>query len=196
MSLVTIEAALLARLGTLLTTASPAGRFEQAVRVAGDRETQAKLEQQAMTAATSVHLALDRVSPTEQTHTTLGVAAQTIMGARWRVRVMVRDLRDQATALTSATAGVYVLLDDVLTALTGFVCSGLWMGERVRFVTVEPLTHKPGRYLATAVFETRYAIHAPEITVTTEEPLIIDADINLESGSDTEPNPLVEFITT
>ena len=193
MSLVTIEAALLTRLQALLTTASPAGRFEQVVRVAGDRETQAKLEQQAMTAGTSVHLALDRVSPTEQTHTQRGIAAQTIMGARWRVRVMVRDLREQATALTSATTGVYVLLDDVLAALTGFACTGLWMAERVRFVTVEPPTHRPGRYLATAVFETRYAVHAPERTVTTEEPLLLDADINLESGSDTEPNPLAEF---
>ena len=193
MSLRTIESSLYTRLQTLLTTASPPGYVAAVVRVAGDRETQAKLESESPTTTNVVALAFDRMGPVETVSTARGAAQQTLMAARWRVRVIVRDVRAQVDALTTASTGLYALLDAVIAALTGYAATGLKPGERVRFVGLESVLHKPGRYIASALFETRYALVGIDRTETTESPLLILADINLESGSDAEPNPVAQL---
>lgn len=193
MSLRDIEASLFARLQTLLTTASPAGYVAAVVRVAGDRESIAKLEQEAQVTSNVVALALDRRTPVASISVRRGAAAQTIFAARWRVVILVRDTREQSPALSDANTGVYALMDAVTAALAGYKCDGLWPRERVRPAPENgDIKHKPGRYVATLFFETRYAVHAPELTVTTEEPLVIHGDVNLIPAVDTAPNPLTE----
>ncbi len=193
MSLRTIEASLYARLQTLLTTASPAGYVAAVVRVAGDRETQAKLESENPTTANVVAIALAARAPVEQLHTSRGSAQQTICAARWRVTVIVRDVRGaQSGALTEANTGLYALIDAVTAVLAGYNASGLWSHERVRLVADGEVRHKPGRYLAVLAFETRYAVNAVEATVTTEEPLLIHGDVNLIPATGTAPNPMTE----
>lgn len=192
MSLRTIEASLYTRLQTLLTTASPPGYVAAVVRVAGDRETQAKLESESAVTANVVALAFAGRAPVEQIHTSRGSAQQIIYAARWRVTVLVRDLRPQVDGLTTANTGLYALLDAVTAALAGYGAAGLWAHERVRPVADGEVRHKPGRYIGVLVFETRYAINAVESTVTTEEPLLIHGDMNLIPLTGTAPNPLTE----
>lgn len=193
MSLRTIEAALYARLQTLLTTASPPGYVAAVVRVAGDRESQAKLEQDAQITANIVALALDRRTPVSEVNVRRGAAQQIIFAARWRVVIVVRDAVTHEHALTTANTGVYALMDAVTAALSGYKCEGLWPRERVRPSPENgDIKHKAGRYIATLFFETRYAVHAPEVTVTTEEPLLIHGDVNLIPAADTAPNPMTE----
>lgn len=193
MSLRTIEASLYAQLETLLTTASPAGYVDAVVRVAGDRETQAKLESEAQVTNNVVALALDRRTPVSEVNVRRGAAQQIIFAARWRVSIVVKDQGTFADSLTTANTGVYALMDAVTAALSGFKCAGLWPRERVRPSPENgDIKHRPGRYVATLYFETRYAVHAPETTVTTEEPLLIHGDINLIPAADTAPNPLTE----
>lgn len=194
MSLRTIEASLYARLQTLLTTASPAGYVAAVVRVAGDRETQAKLESENPTTANLVALAFDSMRAAEVVSTARGASQQTLMAARWRVRVVVRDVRGaQSGPLTEANTGLYALIDAVNGALTGYAATGLKPGERVRFAGLESVLHKPGRYIASVLFETRYAAVGIDRAETIESPLLINADINLESGADTEPNPVAQL---
>lgn len=193
MSLRTIEASLYARLQTLLTTASPAGYVAAVVRVAGDRETQAKLEQDAQITSNLVALALDRRTPVSEVNVRRGAAQQIIFAARWRVVIVVRNQVTHEHALATANTGVYALMDAVTEALSGFKCAGLWPRERVRPSPENgDIKHRPGRYVATLYFETRYAVHAAETTVTTEEPLLVHGDINLIPAADTAPNPLTE----
>ncbi len=193
MSLRTIEASLFARLQTLLTTATPAGYVEEVVRVAGDRESQAKLEQESQVTKNLVALALDRRTPVSEVNVRRGAAQQTIFAARWRVSVLVRDQGTFEQILTDENTGVYALMDAVTEVLAGYKCAGLWPRERVRPAPENgDVKHRPGRLVATLYFETRYAVHAPETTVTTEEPLLIHGDINLIPAADTAPNPMTE----
>lgn len=193
MSLRTIEASLFAQLQTLLTSADPPGHVAAVTRVAGDRESIAKLEQDYPIATNVVALAFDRRTPVSTINTRRGVAAQTLVSARWRVAILVRDTRPQGDVLTEADTGVYALMDAVTAVLSGFKAAGLWPRERVRMSPDNnDVKHKPGRYVATMFFETRYAVHAPELTVTTEEPLVIHGDVNLITAVDTAPNPLTE----
>lgn len=192
MSLRTIEASLFAQLETLLTTASPGGYVVAVARVAGDRESQAKLEAASMVGDNLVALVQDRSAPADAIHNSRGASQQTLIAARWRVRVLVRNTASVDAALSDANSGVYALQDAVIGALVGFKAAGLQRNERVRFVGTEPLLHKPGRFIATVIVETRYAIQAPEPVTTTEEPLLIHGDINLIPAADTAPNPLTE----
>lgn len=191
MSLRTIGNALLARLQTLLTTASPPGYVAAAAWVIGDLSVQAKLEQQAMTAANAVYLARESSSPTRESVTTLTAgSSRTAIRTRWRVRVLVRDLREMGAVLTEANTGLMALADAVLACLDGFEASGLAINTRVKFAGDRPDEHKPGRYIATLLFDTIHHNDAADSTDVGESPLTINADINLESGSDTEPNPV------
>lgn len=189
MSLHAVEAALYERLETLVT-----GNVAAIVRVAGDREAQANLEADSLTASSLIALALDRATPGDVVSVSSGVALQTTLQARWRVRIMTRDLAAHGNALARSTTGLYALVDVVLSLLTGFKASGLWANERVRFVAIEPVLHKPGRYIATLIFETRSALLAPDVSLTTSEPLVIHGDVNLISATgDDSPNPLTEI---
>ncbi len=193
MSLRTIEASLFAQLETLLTTADPAGYVAAVVRCAGDRESLAKLEQERQTTSNVVALSFDRRAVVETLSVRRGAAQQVIYAARWRVSIMVRDLRQQADVLTEENTGVYALMDAVTTALSGFKAAGLWRRERVRPINENnDVRHRPGRYVATLMLETRYAQHAPEPTVVTEEPLLIHGDVNLIPATGTAPNPMTE----
>lgn len=192
MSLRTIEASLFAQLETLLTTASPGGYVVAVARVAGDRESQAKLEAASMVGDNLVALVQDRSAPADAIHNSRGASQQTLIAARWRVRVLVRNTASIDAALSDANSGVYALQDAVIGALIGFKAAGLQRNERVRFVGTETLLHKPGRFIATVIVETRYAIQAPEPVTTTEEPLLIHGDVNLIPAADTAPNPLTE----
>lgn len=193
MSLRTINAGLLARLETLLTTANPAGYVEAVAAIAGDRETQAKIESASLATNNIVTVAFDRRAVIETVNPRRGTAAQTLYAARWRVSVMVRDLRTQGDALSEEDTGVYALMDSVSAALAGYKCPGLWRSNRVTPVNENnDVRHRPGRYLATLYFETRYAVQGVEPSVTTEEPLLIHGDVNLIPAVDTAPNPMTE----
>lgn len=193
MSLRTINAALIERLRTLLTTADPPGYVEAVVSVAGDRESQAKLEQENQATDNVVAIALDRRAPVTTVDVRRGASAQTLVAARWRVSILVRDTTTPSEVLEAEHTGVYALMDAVTTALAGFKAAGLWPRERVRLASeTGDIKHRPGRFVATLYFETRYAVQAPELDVTTEEPLVIRGDVNLIPAADTAPNPMTE----
>lgn len=197
MSLRTIEAALYARLQTLLTTASPAGYVAAVVRVAGDREAQAKLEQDAQVTSNLVALALDRTKSQRAAGVTTltGASSRTEYLTRWRVKILVRDTTTFEHALTTANTGLYALMDAVLGVLDGFEASGIAVNTRVRFAEDESARHKPGRYIASLFFETRHWHDADDTTATGETPLVVNADVNLEGQEDTEPNPVAQLTT-
>ena len=191
MSWRTIGNALLVRLQTLLTTATPPGYVAAAAWVIGDLSVLAKLEQQAMTTGNAVYLARESSSPTKESITTLvGGSSRSAIRTRWRVRVLVRDLREMSAVLTTADTGLMALTDAVLACLDGFECSGIAINTRVKWVGDRPDEHKPGRYIATLLFDTLHFNDAADNAEAGETPLDIRADINLESGSDTEPNPV------
>jgi hypothetical protein len=193
MSLRTIEAGLVARLETLLTTATPAGYVEAVASIAGEQDLAAKTEGAALVTNNLVTVAFDRRTVIETVNPRRGTAAQTLYSARWRISIVVRDLRAQASALTAENTGVYALMDAVTVALAGYKCPGLWRKARVEPINeTRDIKHKPGRYIATLLFETRYAVQGVEPTMTTEEPLLIHGDVNLIPAADTAPNPMTE----
>jgi hypothetical protein len=195
MSLRTIEASLFAQLETLLTTASPGGYVAAVARVAGDRESQAKLEAAALVSDNLVAIGRERSSPIrrEGVSTLAGASSRTVSLTRWRVKVLVRDLRAQADVLTAENTGFYALIDAVTACLEGFEAAGVLPNTRVQFAGDEPDKHKPGRYIATLFFETRHAIDAADSADEGEEPLLVNADVNLEGQEDTEPNPVAQL---
>ncbi len=197
MSLRTIEASLFAQLETLLTTADPAGYVAAVVRVVGVRESQAKLEQERQTTDNVVVLTRERTSPIGRKgiSTLAGASSRSRMLTRWRVSILVRDLRQHGTALTEENTGLLALVDAVTTCLEGFEAAGLAPNTRVRFAGDEPDRHKPGRMIATLFFETEHSIDGPDTSEEGEEPLVVNADVNLEGQEDTEPNPVAQLTT-
>lgn len=197
MSIATIGASLLARLRTLLTTADPPGYVESAQWVAGDRESQAKIEAAAMVTNNVVVIARDRMrrEADRSVVTLAGASSRTVITTRWRVRVLVRDALTPEHALTTANTGMHALVDAVLGALDGFEAAGLAPNTRVHFVEDDPDRHKPGRYISTLLFETTHWHDAPDSDETGEEPLVLNADVNLEGQPDAAPNPVAQLTT-
>lgn len=197
MSLRTIRLSLLARLQTLLTTASPPGYVSAVALVAGDRQSRAKIEEAALVADNIVTLSREsvRLSKPKSITTLTAASSRAVFITRWRVSIVVRDVRDKETALTAANTGVDALYDAVLSKLDGYEASGLALNTRVRFAGDEPEQHRPGRYLAVLFFETEHLHDADDTTDAGEEPLVVNADVNLEGQADAEPNPVAQLTT-
>jgi len=186
--------ALLTRLQGLLTSAAPPGYVDAVAWVIGDLSVRGKLEQQAMTTGNAVLLARESSAPTAESVSTLvGSSSRTAIRTRWRVRILVRDLREMAPVLTTENTGLMALADAVLARLDGFEASGIAINTRVKYAGDRPDEHKPGRYIATLLFDTKHFNDAADTTDVGESPLAVNADINLESGSDPEPNPAAQI---
>jgi hypothetical protein len=192
-TLASIRAALKTQLGTLLTTASPAGPLKSVVSFRG-RAAQARLPQlAALGNLPAVVFAFDG-----ERYGTAGV--RTLLGAReyygtstWVVWVISEgSAENEDLANDSSSTGSDALTDDAIDALAGLEIDGLKPGAVLEIVSTMPIALEAGvigdeiRLTATR----QIAGNEPSIE---SDPLTIHGDINLEGQPDDEPNPVAEI---
>lgn len=193
-TLETIGAALLAKLQTLLNTATPAGPFALAGWFAGS-PTQEALAQ-ACTAQPAALLAFESEEPVPGTTvaTTSGGLMEQDMRAIFRIYLVLNDAREDAQAESGAT-GMPVLIKAVKAAFSGLVIADLSdLRDTVYYAgTKEARTERGVLYANVMRFTADYPSDVADSTVTGTPFERFDADIDLVDTDGDPQNPLAQI---